>query len=132
VQAGGYVSFDTEKRGFFTDGGYYGSLESGNGIGQMGHGPVIGYVFGDKSTLEGTAYNTNGSAIISGTRTTNANGEVTGYSLGTKTPIPGISSTESFTSATSLKSWFANTFSGDSTSGTNSDGMGYTSGSSKD
>jgi hypothetical protein len=132
VQAGGYVSFDTEKRGFFTDGGYYGSIESGNGIGQMGHGPVIGYVFGDKSTLEGTAYNTNGSAIISGTRTTNANGEVTGYSLGTKTPIPGISSTESFTSATSLKSWFTNTFSGDSTSGTNSDGMGNTGGSSKD
>jgi hypothetical protein len=132
VQAGGYVSFDTEKRGFFTDGGYYGSIESGNGIGQMGHGPVIGYVFGDKSTLEGTAYNTNGSAILSGTRTTNANGEVTGYSLGTKTPIPGISSTESFTSATSLKSWFTNTFSGDSTSGTNSDGMGNTGGSSKD
>lgn len=127
-----YLTVDSDAP-YITGVGHYTTVEKTLfGFALLSYGVQGGVVLGDKSTLEGPAYNINVSGGVSGTITLNSDGSLTAISGGAKSPIPGFSVTETNTQATSLTSWFRNTFSGDSTSGANSDGMGNTNGSSKD
>jgi hypothetical protein len=116
AQVAMYATFDTDTKYKVTDLGGLFANSYGSGFGNIGTGPQVSVVLGDKDTLGGPGYAITGSAGPgSVTLSIDAKGNVYAYGAGGKAIIPGLSVETTNTKLFSLTDAAYNFFNGGNT-----------------